>query len=79
MRSTNEAARRRDDAPQRWTMADDYLADPAVAPLRALVAVVVRRISGRREGRPGALSSGSERPNTGSIPNPRRVQTAFQV
>lgn len=48
MRSTNEAAQRQDKASQRWSMADDYLADPAVAPLRALVAALARRISGRR-------------------------------
>ena len=76
MRSTNEAAQRQDEASQRWSMADDYLADPAVAPLRALVAALARRISGRRNGRPGASRSRSGGPSTGSIPSPHRVQTA---
>ena len=80
MRSTNRAAHRKDEAPQRWTVADDYLSDPAVAPLRALVAAVARRISGRRDERAGSTSSRmhsrTHRRNTGSIPSPRRAQTA---
>jgi hypothetical protein len=76
MRSTKRAAHHEDEAPQRWTVTDDYLSDPAVAPLRALVAAVARRISGRRDGRPASTSSRSHRRDTGSIPSPRRVQTA---
>jgi len=76
MRSTNESAQRRNEDSQRWSMADDYLADPAVAPLRALVAAVARRISGRRDARRGAPGSSSSGSSAGSLPTPRHTQTA---
>ena len=76
MRARNQATQRQDEAPQRWSMADDYLADPAVAPLRALVAVLARRISARRDGRADAAQSRSAGPTTGSIPSPRALRMA---
>ncbi len=36
------------EAPRRWSLADDYLADPAVAPMRALLAALVRRLERSR-------------------------------
>ena len=76
MRARNRADQRQNQAAQRWSMADDYLADPAVAPLRALVAVLARRISARRDGRPDAARSRSAGPTTGSIPSPRALRMA---
>jgi hypothetical protein len=76
MRARNQATERHDEALQRWSVADDYLADPAVAPLRALVAALARRISGRRGGRPAAIRSRSERPSTSSLASTGALRTA---
>jgi len=46
MRSTNESSQRRSDDSQRWSMADDYLADPAVAAC-AVLGVPDRRLGER--------------------------------
>jgi hypothetical protein len=40
--------------PRRWSLVDDYLADPAVAPMRALLAALVRRMHRSRHGAPAA-------------------------
>ncbi len=39
-------------APHRWSLGDDYLADPAVAPMRALLAALVRRMNRSRDEAP---------------------------
>lgn len=47
---------------QRWSLADDYLADPAVAPLRALISALARRVNRARgeahRRRPGSTGLG---------------------
>lgn len=35
-----------------WSLADDYLCDPAVAPMRALLAALVRRVNRSRRKAP---------------------------
>lgn len=36
-----------------WSVANDYLSDPAVAPVRALLAALARRLETRRAARGG--------------------------
>lgn len=47
-----DPANRTPETPNRWSPADDYLADPAVAPMRALLAALVRRMNRTRRATP---------------------------
>lgn len=52
------------EAPDGWSPANDYLADPAVAPMRALLAALVRRMNRSRRGAPPARAGAH--PGSGS-------------
>lgn len=58
-------ANRTPEAPHRWSPANDYLDDPAVAPLRALLAALVRRMTRSRRSAPPR----EERPAPPSVRN----------